>query len=179
MSRRARGRPFREAAAPGSAPLSVPEDPPRFPDPPVRRTGNTAERPISAHPPSRKGGKVGRKAGGTVGPAKDGDGSAHRRPGRWRREGGAGLVTPPQNATATAGSPMPQRLAARGGPPHLGESISPSKVPPNWHSIGLGADGEPRGTGLPRFSNRGKRRWRPRRRAAKGGNRRREVPSVL
>ena len=114
-----------------------------------------------------------------MGTARDGDGSAHRRPGRWRREGGAGLLTPPQNATATAGSPMPRRLAARGGSPHPGESISPRKVPPNRHPIGLGADGEPRGTGLPRFSNRGKGQWRRRSSAGDGADRRRGLPSAV
>ena len=67
-----------------------------------------------------------------------------------------GLLIPPPNLAASARSPMPQQLVARGTPRDFGESISPSKGPRNQHPIGLGADGEPEGTGLPRFSNQGK-----------------------
>ena len=101
--------------APGSAPLSVPEHPPRFPDPPVRRTGNTVERPISAPPPLSEGLGGRGKREGPFGTASDGDGSAHRRPERWRTAGGAGLLTPPPNPAASARTPIPHRLGIRRG----------------------------------------------------------------
>ena len=112
------------------------------------------------------------------GTASDGDGSAHRRPERWRR-GVAGLVTPPPTPAASARTLMPHQLAARGGSPHLGESISWKENPPNRHPIGFNADGEPWGIALPRFSDRGRRRWHPRRWAVDDGNRQRGLPSAV
>ena len=94
--------------------------------------------------------------------------------------GGRGGVTNPGfHPPASAGSPMPRGLGTRRGLSHFGESISPWEGSPNRHPIGLGADGEPRGTGLPRFSNRGKGQWRRRNSAGDGADRRRGLPSAV
>ena len=101
-------------------------------------------------PPS-KWGKRAREAGRAV---PNGQGRRWERPSpslSVKVKGEAGLLTPPPNPAASARSPMPRRLATRGGSPQLGESISPREVPLNRHPIGLGADGEPWDPASPDF----------------------------
>ena len=74
---------------------------------------------------------------------------------------------------------MPQRLTKQGAPPNLGESISPSGFAANRHSIGLGANGEPRGTRLLRPLNRWRWRCRLWRKAGNGGKWRRGLSSAV
>ena len=116
MSGRARGGAFHEVGATGSAPLSVPEHPPRFPDPPVRRTGNTVERPISAHPPLSEGLGGRGKWEGPFGTASDGNGSAHRRTERWRTAGGAGVTNPTSKPSGIGENADAAKIDLVGGP---------------------------------------------------------------
>ena len=70
-------------------------------------------------------------------------------------------------------------LGTQGDPPDLGESIAPRKGPQNWHPISFCVNGQPRGIGLPQFSNREKRRCCSWRRAGDIGDRWRGHPSAL
>ena len=116
-------------------------------------------------PPNPSKGEKAKKGSGR--PVSNGSGRRWGRPSpygrsRWREGRGAKPRAPPSGigGSADAGEIPEQR-----DPMSLGETISPSKGPRNRHPIGLGADGEPVGNGLPRFSNRGKGRCRPRGRA--------------
>ena len=73
---------------------SEPELPPGFPDPTNRGTKNAGDGAISAHRRSPRGERSARRREGTAETAKDGGGSSHRHPGRWRRAGETGLLTP-------------------------------------------------------------------------------------
>ena len=151
MSGRARGEGLPSITTAGSAPAASRGEPPLFLDLANRGTTNAGNGAISAHLPPSKWGKRAREAGRA---GRNGQGRRWERPSPsqlMKVEREAGLLTPPPNPAASARSPMRRRLTTQGGSPQLGESISPSEVPPNRHPNGLGADGEPWGSGLPRL----------------------------
>ena len=104
---------------------------------------------------------------GSVRPVSNGSGWRWGRPspyGRSRWQEGR-VAKPRRPPSGIGGSADAAGIPEKRDPMSLGETISPSKGPRNRHPIGLGADGEPVENGLPRFSNRGKGRCRPRGRA--------------
>ena len=163
--------------SPGISPRPRLGLPPHFPDL-LGGTENARRRVISAHPPPPSGGRGGRGGRDARGRERTASGPpiAVR---EWRGGERRGLLTRLPHPAASARSPIPRVLTARGSPPGLGEPISPSEGPPNLHLISARADGEPRGTGSPRFPNRGNRGCRPRRAAENRWDRRRGVPSVV
>ena len=81
---------------------------------------------------------------------KDSNGSGHCHSRWWRRPGEVGLLTLPPYPIVMARSLMPKTVAySRGPSTHQRDDLS--KGPPNWHPIGLGANGELRGTSIPNF----------------------------
>ena len=127
-SGRARGEALRAVGAAGSAPNPVAELPPAFPGSPPPRpggTGNAGGTAISAHPPSPRVGEGKERGEEASGGRKDGDGSAHRRPGA--EEGGERRVTNPPRQASGIGQMADATPSDGAGGPSRGRRASLSE----------------------------------------------------
>ena len=146
VSGRARGGASREVAPPGSAPLSVPEDPPRFPDLPVWRTGNMAEKPISAHPPFRRGWEEEGSGRGRLGRPRTAMGAPIAVPSGGG--GGGGGVSNPASKPGSIGKKADAVLIGHGGDTSRARRVNlsegkPPKSAPHWRRGRWGAAANP------------------------------------